>query len=66
MKKVSILDMPEDLLDDDPPNRPIKSPATRLGHMTSTQSKPTSEHTLDELLTEVGSALGITSQELDH
>jgi len=66
MKKVSILDMPEDLLDDDRPNRPIKPPATRLGHMTSTQSKPTNEHTLDELLTEVGSALGITSQELDY
>ena len=66
MKKVSILDMFENLFDDDPPNRPIKSPATQLGHVTSKQNQPPSERILDVLLMEVGSTLGITSQELNH
>jgi hypothetical protein len=50
MKKISILDLPEDLLKENKPNPP----------------NPPSEPTLDRLVTEVACTLAISSQELSH
>ena len=66
MNKGSILDMPEDLLDEAQSKQRSKSKATQSIHAKSKRSQPTSESTLDELLTKLSNVLGIAKQELRH
>jgi hypothetical protein len=58
MNKGSILEMPEDLLDEDQSKQRSKSQATQSIHAMSKRNQPTSESTLDELMTKVANALG--------
>ena len=66
MKKVSILDLPEDLLDDDTANQKLRPQKNQLGSAITNQSRKPSEATLDALITEVANMLGITPQELNY
>jgi len=66
MKRVSILDLPEDLLDNDQPHRLLQSQTGKSEHAMSKQSQSPSEPTLDRLVTEVASTIGIVPQELSH
>lgn len=66
MKKVSILDLPEDLLDNDQPHRLLQSQTGKSEHAMSKQSQSPIEPTLDTLVTEVANTLRISTQELSH
>jgi hypothetical protein len=66
MKKVSILDLPEDLLDDDQPHRPLQSQTGKSEPVTNKQTQSPIEPTLDTLVTGVANTLGISTQELSH
>jgi hypothetical protein len=66
MNKVSILDMPEDLLDEAQPNPPSKSQATQSRRMTNQRNPPESGSTLDALVSETAHTLGIPIEELGH
>lgn len=65
MKKLSILDMPEDLLDEDQPNGPLQSQKVRSEHTISKKTQ-LREPTLDRLVTRVTNTLGMNSQELNY
>ena len=66
MKKVSILDLPEDLLDDDQPHRSLQSQTDKSEHAMSKQSQSPIEPTLGALVTEVANTLGISPEEISH
>jgi len=66
MNKGSILDMAEDLLDEDQPNRRSNSQARKLKDLTSKQGQPRSESRLDALVSETANALGIAIEELRY
>jgi hypothetical protein len=64
MKKVSILDMPEDLLEDDQSDLRSKSQAAKLGNMRCQRGQLSGKSTLDVLVTEAANILEIVPQEL--
>jgi hypothetical protein len=64
MNRASILDMPEDLLNEDQSKQRSKYQAAQLRRTMSKRSQPTSESTLDELVTKVANGLGIPLEEL--
>jgi hypothetical protein len=63
MNKCSILDMPEDLLDEDQPKQQSKSQATQSRHVTNQRNHPESVSNLDTLVGETANTLGITMEE---
>ncbi len=64
MNKSSILDMPEDLLDEDQPNPRSKSPKSQSRHVTNQRNQPESGSALDALISETANTLGIAIEEL--
>ena len=64
MKKASILDMPEDLLNDDQPHPQLQSKTGKSERVRNKQSQSPIKTTLDGLVTEVANTLGIVPQEL--
>ncbi len=66
MRKVSILDMPEDLLDEDQPDERSKSPKANLKHLMNHQNQPERGSALDALVSETAHALGIAIEELHN
>ncbi len=66
MNKCSILDMPEDLLDEDQYKQRSKSQATQSRHVTNQLNQPESGSTMDALVNETANALGIATEELRH
>jgi hypothetical protein len=64
MNKVSIHNMPENLLDEDQPNRRSKSQARKLKDLTDKQGQRRSELSLNALVSETASAPEIAIEEL--
>jgi hypothetical protein len=64
MKKVSILDIAEDLLDDDQPKQRSRSKVAKVRYVTNHQNQPEKGSALDALVSETASALGIAMEEL--
>jgi len=66
MRKVSILDMAEDLLDDDQPKQRSRSKVAKAGYVTNHQNQPERGSALDALVSETAHALGIAIEELHN
>ena len=66
MKKISILDMAEDLLDDDQPKQRSRSKVAKAGYVTNHQNQPERGSALDALVSETAHALGIAIEELHN
>jgi hypothetical protein len=66
MNRCSILEMPEDLLDEDQPKRRSKSPKAKSKHLTNQHNQPESDSTLNALVSETANALEIAIEELRH
>jgi RecT family len=66
MKKVSIMDMPEDLLDEDQPKQRSKSPKAKSKCPKNQGNQPESGSALDALVRETANTLGIAMEELHN
>lgn len=66
MKKVSILDMSEDLLDEDQPKQRSRSKVAKARYVTNHQNQPERGSALDTLVSETAHALGIAIKELHN
>ncbi len=66
MNKSSILDMPEDLLDEDQPKQRLKSLKAKSKHLTNQLNQPESDSTLNALVSEAANALEIAIEEVRH
>lgn len=66
MNRSSILEMPEDLLDENQPKRRSKSKAAQSERLMIKRHQPTSRTDLDALVSENAKALGVAIEELRH
>jgi hypothetical protein len=64
MKKCSILEMSEDLIDEDQTDQRLKSPKTKSRYVTNQRNPLVSGSALDALVSETAKALGIAMEEL--
>ncbi len=64
MNKFSILEMPEDLLDEEQPDQRLKYPKPKSKNLTNQRNQPESGSALDALVNETAHALGIAMEEL--
>ncbi len=66
MNKCSILDIPENILDDDQSNRQSRSKTAKSKYLTNQRNQLESDFTLNALVNETPNTLGIAMEELRH